>query len=349
MKNRTGRSISSSEFAFLCVVSLVCLPASLSAATYDGVDFPNGDSSFADRVIDFSLNGATGVEPPHDDAQRALGPPDDTTVSLGSGPNENDTSSLVLAFDDTPLVNVQGTDLVVFETGLASEAMQVAISAGGNDWTSLGKIDGSTTSIDLANSGIAAGAEFQFVALFAHPDGDNGPAPDAGPDVDAVGVIGSTGSTGNNNNNDPAVGLTCAEVVGCIANCADNDDACMNQCYSSGTSRAQSRFEAFAQCSTNQCSNGTASCLCQSCQSQLQNCGIYDAACNSGSNNNNNNTSDPTGNKNLGGIGGSGSSSDDDDDESSKGCGGCNSSGGMPAGQLALLAVALLAVVRRRR
>lgn len=58
------------------------------AATFGGVEFPQGAISFADRVV--SYTGAEGVIAPNDDPTRALGPPDDAgeMVSLGNAESQ---------------------------------------------------------------------------------------------------------------------------------------------------------------------------------------------------------------------------------------------------------------------
>ena len=163
------------------------------AKNYDGVEFPNGLTSFADRVI--SYNPCNGVEAPYNNPNNALGSPDyngvttATYVSLGNSKNICDCGSLVLEFVDNALVDVPGNDLYIFEVGPSVEATEVFISTDGQKWIDLGKYEkalrGESTFMTRS------GEEFHFVKLCDYPDGETSSSPYPGPDIDAVGAIGS--------------------------------------------------------------------------------------------------------------------------------------------------------------
>ncbi len=167
------------------------------AETYGGVEFPLGARSFADRVVSFSLNGATGVSAPYDNPALALGVPDfsgtqsATYLALGNTPAGGTPSELVLAFEDNALIDVEGPDLYIFEVGPTVEAVDLAVSVDGTTWYEVGRIEGSTRGVDLAQHNVPTGARFRFVRLRDIIDGDTSGPPYAGPDIDAVGAIGS--------------------------------------------------------------------------------------------------------------------------------------------------------------
>jgi len=165
----------------------------IEAKDFSGVEFPNGMTSFADRVI--SYNPCNGVESTYGNPNNALGPPDykgeasASYVSLGNTKNALNCGSLVLEFVDNALVDVPGNDLYIFEVGGRVEATEVFISTDGNEWIGLGKIEGSKRGIDIHDE-VSPGQEFHFVKLHDYPDGNTSSSPTPGPDIDAVGAIG---------------------------------------------------------------------------------------------------------------------------------------------------------------
>jgi MYXO-CTERM domain-containing protein len=170
--------------------------SAVSAEEFGGVDFPQGESSFADRVVSYNLNDATDVASPADDSQRALGPPNydqdgnDALVALGNVDQGETPGEIVLAFENNRLVDIDGDDLYIFEAGPAVEASEIAVSVDGQQWYDLGRIEGSTRAIDLADFTVPV-AEFRFVRIRDFPDGNTSRSPYGGPDIDAVGAIGS--------------------------------------------------------------------------------------------------------------------------------------------------------------
>ena len=117
---------------------------------YGGITFPLGDVSFADRIIayDPAFSGGNVPSTTYQTPAGAIGAPDysstGTYVSLGAG------GRLIVAFDDNVLLASGNSDpeLHIFEIGPDVEDQFIEISADGVTWISVGKVDGSTDSID---------------------------------------------------------------------------------------------------------------------------------------------------------------------------------------------------------
>jgi MYXO-CTERM domain-containing protein len=182
--------------AVLVFVAFLCIPSLAFGVEYGGIEFPAGEQSFADAVVSYSLENPTGVEDPYDNPVEALGPPnvdsnEDSFVSLGNA-GEMQVNELIVRFDDNALVDIEGDDLYIFEIGDAVEATEVAISVDGDSWIELGRIEGATRAIDLANiEEVPSDTEFRYVRIRDFADGDTSEGPFAGPDIDAIGAIGS--------------------------------------------------------------------------------------------------------------------------------------------------------------
>jgi len=151
------------------------------------VEFPEGDISFADRIV--SLNPSSEGSAPYNDSTRALGPPDGDYLSIGNA-TTTCNSQVVFEFVDNYLIDTDGDDLWIFETGPAVEATDLYISQKGSDWISVGKIEGSTRGVDIS-SFVSPGQRFPFVRLCDFADGATSGGSTPGPDIDAVGAIGS--------------------------------------------------------------------------------------------------------------------------------------------------------------
>lgn len=161
------------------------------AKEYGGVIFPQGDRSFAESVVEFTVNDPE-VGPGWDDPTAALGPPDDKAVALGNAVEGIPPGELIVAFDSHRLIDIEGDDLYIFEIGPEVEATEVAISTDLITWYDLGRIEGSTRGIDLADyPEVPSDHGFRYVRLRDYPDGHTSGAPFPGPDIDAVGAIGS--------------------------------------------------------------------------------------------------------------------------------------------------------------
>jgi len=164
--------------------------------TYDGVEFPLGDKSFADQVVGFNPGSGTGEV----DGSAAIGPPDGDTgpsvigakgdVTLGRG------GSITLKFSDNYLIDVEGLDLYVFEYGPAVEAFKVEISKDGSVWIDLGTVSGQPTGLDIHGK-VAPNDRFSYVRITdANPYAPRDPSiigteAYEGADIESVGAIGT--------------------------------------------------------------------------------------------------------------------------------------------------------------
>jgi hypothetical protein len=196
-----GRFSSSCVFITLAILLLV-LPSWIALAqptTYGGVTFPNGDVSFADRVV--SYVPASCADSVYANPQAALGPPDCSKEEVCSGCNGcgpcavalgfrlstlDKRGSLVLEFVDNVLTNVPGDDLYVYITN--GKACDVAISQDGKTFVHVGTVSGYPGGLDIA-SVAKDGETFRFVRLTDVPADENR-SPCPGPSIDAVGAMG---------------------------------------------------------------------------------------------------------------------------------------------------------------
>ena len=150
---------------------------------------PYGVHSFADEVIAFQENDDLRF-PMH----LSLGPPDCphtgevfTFKELEGVANLGKKGQLTLQFKDNALVDINGPDLYVFETGVATESTQLEISKDGKKWILVGKIEGGISEVDIADK-VSAYDIFHYVRL-TDIKGMAGEPP--GADIDAVAAIGS--------------------------------------------------------------------------------------------------------------------------------------------------------------
>lgn len=166
-----------------------------ASATYDGIVFPAGDISFADAVHSFAAGVPPATDPDFIDPAEATGAPDyvspNGAFSLGSG------GQVILQFTDNSLTGSgdDAFDLHIFEIGPDVEDTFVAISTNGVDFLDVGKVLGSTSSIDidpyLSAAGLDAYTQFSFVRLIDDPNEGEITGLTVGADIDAVGAISS--------------------------------------------------------------------------------------------------------------------------------------------------------------
>lgn len=169
---------------------------SAPAETINGVDFPSGAISFADRVVSYNPGAGGGPEPDAEfqDPTTAIGRPDregrgpepetgDFTVSMGN------RGTLVLEFIDNRLTGSGNAnpDLVVFEAGDV-ESVLVEVSRDGVTFFEVGIVDGLTNMIDIDAAGFGVQDRFAFVRLTDLGQGQPGSST-IGADIDAVGAI----------------------------------------------------------------------------------------------------------------------------------------------------------------
>lgn len=163
---------------------------SATAELIGGIEFPDGELSFADAVISYFAGDNVG--PGWDDPTAALGVPDypgtDTAVSLGIG------GELILQFVDNSLTTSgdASPDLHVFEIGGVTEWMNIAISTNLETWIDLGSLLGQPTSIDIDGvAGVVSGAFYSYVRIRDIPPDNQSGYPFGEADIDAVGAISS--------------------------------------------------------------------------------------------------------------------------------------------------------------
>lgn len=196
----TRKSIAGASFHFAGLAVFLGIGARPASAVFiGGIDFPAGDVSFMDEVVSYSPTGTLQPTPPHRNPQKALGRPDydsDNTcrnrdvctfVSLGVGGN------IVLRFLDNSLTGSGDSkpDLHVFEIGPDVEDTFVDISKDGVDWVSIGKVLGSTSSLDIDRFGFGPTDFFYYVRLTDDPREGAVRGVQVGADIDSVGAISS--------------------------------------------------------------------------------------------------------------------------------------------------------------
>src|SRR5690606_27928500 len=94
---------------------------------------------------------------------------------------------LTLEFTDNGFVDMEGSDLYVWEVGPSKENFNLEISKDGKEWLNLGIIDGGKSFIDIAPVVTDIRDVFYFVRITDVKDICSGNSP--GADIDAVGTI----------------------------------------------------------------------------------------------------------------------------------------------------------------
>lgn len=163
------------------------------AATFGGVEFPGGISSFADQVVSYDpviKNGQPTAA--NQNAADTIGAPNYTGLasqyaSLGDG------GSITLRFVDNRLTGSgsNAKDLWVFEVGPDVEDTFVEISKDGATWHAVGKVFGSTAGIDIDAFGWGIADQFAYVRLTDDTLEGAQTGASVGADIDALGAISS--------------------------------------------------------------------------------------------------------------------------------------------------------------
>ncbi len=178
------------SFALGLTAVLFQLPFAAFAApvTYDDITFPEGDISFADEYLDVDL-GTPAPTVGNFDPAATTGAPNGTAYSLGQG------GFITLEFTDNSLTGSgdSSDDLHIFEVGPLLEDTFVWISTDNENFLSLNKVFGSTSSIDidpfLLDAGLNPFTQFSYVRLQDDPTENLSDTRYAGADIDAVGAI----------------------------------------------------------------------------------------------------------------------------------------------------------------
>ncbi|MEZ4222800.1 MAG: hypothetical protein R3B13_17800 [Polyangiaceae bacterium] len=85
-----------------------------------------------------------------------------------------------------------------------------------------------------------------------------------------VGNVGAGGNAGGGGSPSTANG-SCFDILGCIANCPDGDDACLDTCFAGGSSTGQQQLLALLTCmDQKQCTE--VSCIETQCTNELATC-----------------------------------------------------------------------------
>jgi outer membrane protein OmpA-like peptidoglycan-associated protein len=150
----------------------------------DLVYLPLGEASFADEVVT-ATRGSGAIQFPE---KNCIGTPDyveKTNVKDNLGVyNLGLGGSLVVKFTNNALVDVNGTDLYIFEMG-EIEPTNLEISTDGQKWLSVGTISGGVAEVDISKVA-QANEYYYFVRLTDLKTQSTVP----GADVDAVAAIG---------------------------------------------------------------------------------------------------------------------------------------------------------------
>lgn len=143
--------------------------------------FPMGNLSFADIIVSHDFGRREPVTEAADPTA-ALGVPDEKTFTLGCG------GTLIAEFEDNSLIDIDGPDIYIFETGPAVEPTNIEISTDRTTWINIGKIPGGKSSVDIGPY-VVKGKRFNYVRLrdLESDCGEKWP----GADIDAIGAIGS--------------------------------------------------------------------------------------------------------------------------------------------------------------
>jgi len=185
-------------FSFMLLfmsMQILIIPTIVEAEKIAGVEFPDGNASFADEVFSFEVG--TWATSPYINPSLALGTPENngnvggSSVSLGNG------GTLIVKFSDNSLTTSGDSklDLWIFEIGPGVEKMDVFISTNLKNWISVGFVEGSTSGVDIdayISNGVVVGQRYQYVKLVDDIDDDASQDPWAGADVDAIGAISSS-------------------------------------------------------------------------------------------------------------------------------------------------------------
>ena len=152
-----------------------------SRKTY--IYLPLGKLAFADRVVDHQLGMPEG-----DNTDGVLGEPNMSLEKFTLGDpricNIGTNGILTIEFTDNALTDVNGPDLYVFEMGRI-EPTNLEISTDGNNWLSVGKIEGGTAMVDISGTA-KKGETYNYVRLTDLDTYSKVP----GADVDAIAAIG---------------------------------------------------------------------------------------------------------------------------------------------------------------
>jgi hypothetical protein len=220
------------HLAAIPVALAACIALPAAAASYTNVsgvvvELPGGDASFADVLVSANIglvsdaDGGAGPVffppgtivplPAFRNGNESLGLPDttsDTTLACGTPLLSNPLAtpaacnfvslgvggSLTVRFTDNFLTGSDSTadDLWIFEVGPDIEDTFVEVSSDGLNWTSVGKVFGSTLGVDIDAFGFDSTSLLSYVRLTDDPAEGETDGGTVGADIDAIGAISTT-------------------------------------------------------------------------------------------------------------------------------------------------------------
>jgi len=152
---------------------------------------PNGRATYATTIETYSPVFLDSTPGDWADARNALGSPDyankQNFTSLGLG------GSLVLGFGDGALTGsgTSAPDLVIAEIGPDVEDTLAWISPDGRVWSSIGRVAGGTTGVDIDAFGFGVNDAFSYLRLQDVADQGLRDGLTVGADIDSVAVVNS--------------------------------------------------------------------------------------------------------------------------------------------------------------
>lgn len=114
-------------------------------------------NSFAVKVVEFTPGEKWTKDEKVKDPQTILGIPEENNLCLGK------YGTIVLEFD-VDIVDNEGMDIYVFETGPQVEPTKVEVSVDGKEWIHVGDADGSLSGVDL-NGKVPEGGRYHYVRI----------------------------------------------------------------------------------------------------------------------------------------------------------------------------------------
>jgi hypothetical protein len=183
-------------------ILLLLSTSSVNAIPIGGVEFPQGEISFADAVVSYDPDGGGAVPTEaNSEPSNALGVPEvpgSTSVGACTGDpldcpfvSLGDGGFIILQFTDNLLTGSDDDllDLWIFEVGPDVEDTFVEISKDGTTWFDVGKVFGTTSGIDIDAFGFSSSDLFSYVRLTDDTNEGGQSGASVGADIDAVGAI----------------------------------------------------------------------------------------------------------------------------------------------------------------
>ncbi|MCW9016421.1 MAG: putative metal-binding motif-containing protein [Kangiellaceae bacterium] len=151
----------------------------------DGVTYPQGKKSFADKIVVFNP-GSPQADKKFRKKKNALGRPDYSSKKMSGMVSLGCNGSITLEFKNNALADDVGKDLYIVEVGLAFEDAKIEISKAGNHWINLGALKKRGKKIDI-NGYVNTGEAYHFVRITDL--GSDCRTETRGADIDAVAAL----------------------------------------------------------------------------------------------------------------------------------------------------------------